>query len=66
MLAEAGVIKVPALSGLTGFKSGTFSATYSDVSAGRTGFAATAYGREFERMRRVAFAGPRLAWAPDQ
>ena len=50
--------------GFTSFKSVTFSATVSDAVAGLTGFDATVYGREFVALRRVAFAGPRMAWTP--
>lgn len=50
--------------GVTGFKSGTFSAQVSDAAANRTGFNATIYGREFLALARRSFAGPRLAWTP--
>jgi len=50
--------------GVTGFKSGTFSAQISEQAANRTGFAATVYGREFLDLARRNFAGPRLAWTP--
>ena len=63
-LAEAGSIGGAVPQGVTSFKSGTFSATVSDAVAGLTGFDATVYGREFVALRRVAFAGPRMAWTP--
>jgi hypothetical protein len=50
--------------GVTNFKSGTFSASFSDAQASRTGFAATIYGREYLDLARRSFAGPRLAWTP--
>ena len=50
--------------GVTGFKSGTFSAQLSEQAANRTGFHATVYGREFLDLARRSFAGPRLAWTP--
>lgn len=50
--------------GVTSFKSGTFSASFSDAQASRTGFAATIYGREYLDLARRNFAGPRLAWMP--
>lgn len=63
-LAEAGSISGSIPAGLTSFKSGTFSATVSEGMASATGFDATVYGREFIALRRIAFAGPRLAWTP--
>lgn len=54
--------EIPA--GVTSFKSGTFSATFADAAANRTGLEATIYGREFLSLRRLSFAGPRLAWDP--
>lgn len=63
-LAEAGSLGGAVPQGVTSFKSGTFSATVSDSVAGLTGMDATVYGREFVTLRRVAFAGPRMAWAP--
>jgi len=63
-LAEAGSLGGAVPQGVTSFKSGTFSATVSDSVAGLTGLDATVYGREFVTLRRVAFAGPRMAWAP--
>lgn len=50
--------------GATSFKSGTFSMTFSDGAASRTGFRATAYGRDYLDLARRQFAGPRLAWNP--
>ncbi|MXP42982.1 DUF4054 domain-containing protein [Allopontixanthobacter sediminis] len=50
--------------GITSFKSGTFSASVSDNIAGKTGFNATSYGREYLALMRRSFAGPRLAWNP--
>lgn len=52
------------LTGLTSFKSGTFSATVSDTVAAQQGLESTPYGREFIALRRASFAGPRLAWQP--
>lgn len=63
-LAEAGSLGGAVPQGVTSFKSGTFSATVSDSVAGLTGMDATVYGREFVALRRVAFAGPRMAWTP--
>lgn len=63
-LAEAGSLGGAVPQGVTSFKSGTFSATVSDSVAGLTGLDATVYGREFVTLRRVAFAGPRMAWTP--
>jgi len=50
--------------GVTSFKSGTFSATMNDAAASRVGFNSTSYGREYLRLMRRNFAGPRLAWNP--
>ncbi|WP_310533134.1 DUF4054 domain-containing protein [Novosphingobium sp.] len=61
-LASNGAISGAIPAGLTSFKSGTFSATVSDGLASMTGYAATTYGREFLAMRRIAFAGPIMAW----
>lgn len=63
-MAELGIGSTSIPVGVTSFKSGTFSATVSDSVAGLTGMDATVYGREFVTLRRVAFAGPRMAWAP--
>lgn len=63
-LAEAGLGAGVVPAGITSFKSGTFSATVSDAMASRTGFDATAYGREYTMLRRRSLAGPRLAWTP--
>ena len=63
-LAELGIGAAAVPVGVSSFKSGTFSATVSDAVAGLTGFDATVYGREFVTLRRVAFAGPRMAWTP--
>lgn len=60
--AGLGTDAVPA--GVTSFKSGTFSASLSENAASRTGWAATTYGREYQRLLRRNFGGPRLAWAP--
>jgi hypothetical protein len=51
--------------GVTGFKSGTFSAQLSEQAANRTGFNATIYGREFLSLARINFAGPRTAVIPN-
>ena len=50
--------------GVTSFKSGTFSATVSDSLASATGYDATVYGRELAMLRCRNFAGPRMAWTP--
>lgn len=63
-MVEVGAIKSMVPAGVTQFKSGTFSATIADAVAARTGLDATQYGREFKDLRRRAFSGPRLAWAP--
>ena len=50
-------------SGLTSFKSGTFSAQFSEAAAAQAsagGYAATVYGREFAIMLRRNVGGPRL------
>jgi hypothetical protein len=61
---ETGAI---AVSGVTSFKSGTFSATISDkVAAERSRglLSATLYGQQLELIQRRLFGGPRLAWTP--
>lgn len=63
-LAEQGLGKGAIPAGVTSFKSGTFSASMSESIAGRTGFDATVYGREYLALARRQFAGPRLAWEP--
>lgn len=64
-LAEAGVGGAGAIpAGVTGFRSGAFSAQVSDAVASRTGFKTTIYGREFLAIAKRNFAGPRLAWTP--
>lgn len=60
-LQGLGAGAIPA--GVTSFRSGSFSATLSDSAASRTGYAATAYGRDYLLIARQ-FAGPRLAWEP--
>jgi Protein of unknown function (DUF4054) len=47
-------------SGVTSFKSGTFSATIADSIAGGTGWDATVYGREYKRLLRQNVATPFL------
>lgn len=59
-LGTAGAVPM----GVTSFKSGTFSATVSDMTASRTGFSATAYGRRYLDLMRRNFAGPISAWTP--
>jgi hypothetical protein len=49
---------------VTSFKSGTFSASLSDAAASRTGYDATAYGRDFLLLRRRNFTGMMPAWNP--
>ena len=51
-------------SGVTSFKSGTFSATVSDGLASKTGFAATSYGRDYIALAKRLFGGPHFAWTP--
>lgn len=63
-LAENSALPSAIPMGVTSFKSGTFSATVADSVASAVGFETTAYGQEFLRLRRIAFAGPRLAWTP--
>lgn len=63
-LVETGALSGAVPAGLTSFKSGTFSATVSNETASLTGLDATLYGREFLKLRRATFAGPRLAWTP--
>jgi hypothetical protein len=63
-LAESGQGKGAIASGITSFKSGTFSASLSDAAAARTGLSATIYGREYLDLVRRQFTGPRLAWTP--
>src|SRR5688572_2133186 len=56
-----------AVSGVTSFRSGTFSATISDSvasSRAKGGLSATIYGQQLLRIRRGLFGGPRLAWDP--
>jgi hypothetical protein len=64
-LAESGVLTGGvSVSGVTSFRSGTFSAQMSDSAASRTGFDATAYGRDFLALRRRNFIGLTTAWSP--
>jgi hypothetical protein len=56
-----------AVSGVTSFKSGTFSATISDSvasSRAKGGLSASIYGQQLLRIQRGLFGGPRLAWDP--
>ena len=50
--------------GVTQFRSGTFSASFSDSVSERTEFEASIYGRRYLELMRVGFSGPRLAWVP--
>lgn len=59
-LVETGVLKTGIPHGVTMFKSGDFSANFSQARADLTGFKATDYGREFLRLRRICFGGPRI------
>lgn len=59
MIVELGAAPDMAAQGITQFRSGDFSVSYGKASE-RTGISSTAYGREFARLARVAFAGPRL------
>lgn len=61
MLIEAGEPKDLAAQGVSGFSSGDFSISYGDA-ANRTGLEATVYGREFKRLARASFGGPRMSW----
>jgi hypothetical protein len=64
-LAEQGLGAAGAIpAGVTGFKSGTFSAQVSDSVSRRIGFHSTIYGREFLDLARRSFGGPRLAHTP--
>jgi hypothetical protein len=64
-LTESGALTSgQSLSGVTSFKSGTFSASLSDAAASRTGYDATAYGRDFLLLRRRNFTGMMPAWNP--
>lgn len=46
--------------GLTSFKSADFSATVSEATVSRTGYASNVYGREFQLLLRRYFGGPYL------
>jgi len=62
-MIEVGTVGVTGVQGGTGvssFKSGTFSASLTDEAANRTGFDATVYGREYVAMQRRWFGGPML------
>lgn len=63
-LAESGQGSGAIPAGVTAFRSGTFSTSVSDSLAGKTGFHATIYGREYLELMRRYFGGPRLAWTP--
>lgn len=63
-MVETGALKSAVAAGLTSFRSGDFAATVDSAVAARTGFAATIYGREFARLRRIHFGGPIPAWTP--
>lgn len=64
MLSLTGVLPSATPGGVTNFRSGDFSATIDSAVAQRTGLESTIYGQEFIRLRRRAFAGPRMAWTP--
>ena len=53
-----------ASSGVTSFKSGTFSATMTESAASRTGYGSTTYGLDYLDLMRRNFAGPISAWVP--
>jgi hypothetical protein len=60
--AAGGVVNLPA--GVTSFRSGGFSATFSDAAAAASaqgGYGSTRYGREFQVMLRRNVGGPFLA-----
>lgn len=62
-MVEVGVVGITGVnggSGVSSFKSGSFSATLTDAAANRTGFDATVYGREYLALQRRWFGGPRL------
>ena len=64
-LADSGATTAGvAMAGVTGFRSGSFSAQLSDAAANRTGFDATTYGRDFLTLRRRNFPGAMMAWDP--
>lgn len=64
-MAEIGLGTAGAIpAGLTSFKSGTFSASMSDMAGSRTGYSTTAYGRRYLDLMRRNFAGPVSAWVP--
>lgn len=60
----AGATAMLSASGVTSFRSGSFSASISESAASATGLQATIYGREFLALQRASFGGPRLAWTP--
>lgn len=63
-LVENGSFKGPVpAGGLQSFKSGDFQATMNSDVAKLTGLEATPYGRDFIRLRRMAFGGPHQAWS---
>ena len=64
MLADTGALTSTIPAGVTSFRSGAFSATIADGIAALTGFASTAYGREFLALRRANFAAPFLVGDP--
>lgn len=64
MLSESGALSSGIPEGVTSFRSGSFSATFSDSAASRTGLLTTVYGREFLNLRRRSFIGPMSAWTP--
>lgn len=63
-LSAAGLGTGSIVAGVTSFKSGSFSATLSEVAASRTGYSATGYGRDYLALRRRTFIGMTTAWAP--
>lgn len=63
-MAEQGLSTNASAQGVTSFKSGTFSASVSEVQANRTGLDATIYGREYLALAKRHFGTPVLAWTP--
>jgi hypothetical protein len=63
-MASSGLGTGTVASGVTSFKSGTFSATLSDTAASRTGFESTSYGLDYLALRRRNFVAMTTAWTP--
>ena len=64
-MVENGVLQALIPAGVTGFRSGDFSAQIDARTANRTGYDSTKYGLEFKRLQRLAFGGSTAsAWTP--